>query len=50
MKMMEYEVEQQENKLFHCALAVEQDIALQEEMVDWDVTLNDGLNDEEFRP
>ena len=43
MTMTDQEVIQQENKLYHCALTVEQDIALQEAIEEWDVTLNDGL-------
>jgi hypothetical protein len=34
----------QEQELYDCALAVEQDEALNEEMADWDVTVADGFS------
>jgi len=44
--LIEEEVERRERMLYECALAVENDKALQLEMNEWDVTLNDGLNEE----
>ncbi len=32
-----------DEKLYECALSVEQDEALNEEMKDWDITIKDGL-------
>jgi len=40
------EVDRRENKLYACALSVEKDKNLRKEMQDWDVTIQDGLNDE----
>lgn len=45
-KLIEKEIERHERKLYEAALAVEQDQELAKEMKDWDVTLDDGLNDE----
>ncbi|MFL5801218.1 MAG: hypothetical protein ACJ8CR_05690 [Roseiflexaceae bacterium] len=36
-------LEQQEQMLYECALAVEQDEALNAELDDWQVTLTDGI-------
>jgi hypothetical protein len=36
-------LEQQEQALYECALAVEQDEALNAEIDDWQVTLTDGI-------
>lgn len=44
--LIEEEVEKRERLLYECALAVEKDSALKKEMEDWDITLNDGLDDE----
>jgi hypothetical protein len=44
--LIEEEIERRENALYECALAVEKDDALREEMAEWDVTLNDGLDEE----
>ncbi len=44
--LIELEVKKREKALFECALAVEKDAALRKEMKDWDVTHEDGLNDE----
>ncbi|MDX2165053.1 MAG: hypothetical protein SFW07_06535 [Gammaproteobacteria bacterium] len=45
--LIEEEIERREEALYKCALAVEKDVALNKEMDEWDVTLKDGLNDEE---
>ncbi|MAZ77760.1 MAG: hypothetical protein CMF39_03690 [Legionellaceae bacterium] len=45
-ELLEKEIEKREKKLYDCALAVEADEKLNREMKDWDVTLNDGLDDE----
>lgn len=46
MLLIQKEVEKRERQLYECALAVEKDNALHTEMNDWDVTLQDGLEDE----
>jgi transcriptional regulator CtsR len=48
VKLIEKEVERREKALYECALAVEQDAALNKEMKEWDVTLQDGLQDESW--
>jgi hypothetical protein len=45
-RLIEKEIERRERALYECALAVEKDKALQQEMSEWDVTLNDGLNED----
>lgn len=45
--LIEAEVKRRENALYQCALAVENDAALNNEMKEWDATLNDGLNNDE---
>ncbi|MBB71577.1 MAG: hypothetical protein CMF50_04210 [Legionellales bacterium] len=47
-RLIEKEIERREKALYECALAVENDNALQEEMKDWDITLQDGLDDESW--
>ena len=47
-RLIEEEVKKRENNLYECALAVEKDEALNQEMVEWDSTLQDGLNDESW--
>ncbi len=47
-QLIEKEVEKRERRLYECALAVEKDSALKKEMEDWDITLQDGLNDESW--
>ena len=44
--LLEKEVQKRENALYKCALAVEKDSLLHDQMKDWDVTLHDGLEDE----
>jgi len=46
--LIEKEIEKRERLLYECALAVENDSALEKEMKDWDITLQDGLNDESW--
>ena len=46
--LIEKEVERREKALYQCALAVESDHALKEEMNDWNITLQDGLHDESW--
>jgi len=45
--LIEEEVKRRERALYECAAAVEKDAALRREMKDWDITLQDGLNDDE---
>ncbi len=44
--LIESEVEKRERSLYECAVAVENDSALQSEMDEWDVTLQDGLHND----
>ena len=46
--LIEKEIERREKSLYECALAVENDIALEKDMKDWDATLEDGLDDESW--
>ncbi|MBI2785840.1 MAG: hypothetical protein HYX60_05855 [Legionella longbeachae] len=48
VELIEKEIEKREKALYECAIAVEQDKALSEEMNDWDVTLQDGFADESW--
>ena len=41
--LLEEEVRRRERELYKCALAVEQDEQLHNEMADWDVTVGDGI-------
>ncbi|OGT57326.1 MAG: hypothetical protein A3F43_05270 [Gammaproteobacteria bacterium RIFCSPHIGHO2_12_FULL_42_10] len=43
--LIEKEVIKREQTLYECALAVEKDHSLQQEMEEWDITINDGLNE-----
>ena len=45
--LLETEIERRESKLYECALAVENDPALKADMAAWDVTVSDGLHEEE---
>ena len=47
-ELLEGELCQRERQLYACALAVEQDKALQKELSVWDVTIKDGLTDESW--
>lgn len=46
--LIEEEVARREKMLYECAAAVEKDQHLQDEMKDWDTTLQDGLEDESW--
>ena len=46
--IIEKELKKREQNLFHCALKVEQDKALNTEMKDWDATINDGIENESW--
>lgn len=48
VRLIEKEIEQRERALYECAVAVENDTALNDEMKDWDVTLDDGLDNESW--
>lgn len=39
------EIERRENNLYACALKVEKDNVLNEEMKAWDITIEDGIED-----
>jgi hypothetical protein len=45
-ELLEAEVRRRERQLYECALAVEEDERLQNEMADWDVTVGDGIETE----
>jgi metal-responsive CopG/Arc/MetJ family transcriptional regulator len=45
-ELLEEEVLRRERELYECALAVEQDERLHNEMADWDVTVGDGIETE----
>lgn len=45
--LIEEEIGRRERSLYECALAVEQDTCLREEMAEWDVTMSDGLRETE---
>lgn len=44
-QLIQKEIERREEALYKCALAVEKDSNLREEMAEWDITTNDGLNE-----
>lgn len=44
--LIEEEIEKRERALYECALAVEKDEALHQEMHEWNTTLGDGLNED----
>ena len=46
--LLEEEIKKREESLYQCAIAVENDAALNNEMKEWDVTLQDGLDDESW--
>ena len=46
--LIEKEIKKREQSLYECAAAVEKDATLHNEMKDWDVTLQDGLDDESW--
>ena len=45
-ELLEREIARREEVLFQCALAVEKDEALNQEMTDWDITAGDGIEPE----
>lgn len=45
-ELLEQEVTRREKALFQCAVAVEQDEALNQEIPDWDITAGDGIEPE----
>ena len=45
--LLEEEIKKREQSLYECAMEVENDQALAQEMQDWDITLQDGLTDEQ---
>jgi len=47
--LLKEEIEKREKALYKIAQAVEKDTALNREMKDWDVTLNDGLEDDQWK-
>lgn len=46
--LLEHEIKRREEALYRCALRVEADEALREEMKDWEVTQGDGIEDESW--
>jgi hypothetical protein len=44
--LLEQELEKRERALYQCALEVEADEVLREEMKDWETTLGDGIDDD----
>jgi hypothetical protein len=48
VQLIETEIKKREKVLYDCAAAVEKDDLLNREIDDWDVTLQDGLNNESW--
>jgi len=48
VQLIESEVKSREKFLYECAAAVEKDQLLNDEMKDWDITLQDGLENESW--
>lgn len=48
VQLIENEIEKREKALYECAMAVEQDFKLNQEMQAWDITLQDGLTNESW--
>lgn len=48
VRLIEAEINKREKVLYECAVAVEKDAALNKEIEDWDVTLQDGINNESW--
>ncbi len=44
--LIEKEIEKREKTLYECAVSVEKDVNLSNEMKEWDITLQDGLDNE----
>jgi hypothetical protein len=47
VSLLEAEVKRREKALYECALAVENDTSLKKDIAHWDITLGDGLHDEQ---
>jgi len=47
--LLEKEIQRREQKLYEAALAAEKDAEMNEQMREWDITINDGMNDDEKR-
>jgi hypothetical protein len=47
-RLIEQEIKKREKALYECAVAVEKDASLQEEMKEWDTTTKDGLDNESW--
>ena len=45
-ELLEKEIERREKALYKCAVAVEKDKALNQEMAEWDATVGDGIEPE----
>lgn len=45
-RLLEQEIEKREQALYRCALDVEADEALRQEMEDWETAVGDGIDDE----
>lgn len=48
VSLIEAEIKKREKMLYECAVAVENDASLNKEMGDWDITLQDGMNNESW--
>lgn len=48
VRLIELEIDKREKALYESAVAVENDASLNNEMKDWDVTLQDGMNNESW--
>lgn len=46
--MLEEEVKRRESALYQCALEVESDQSLNEEMTDWNTKIGDGIDAEKW--
>jgi hypothetical protein len=46
VRLIDNELKKREKRLYDCAVEVEAETALNKEMKDWNVTLNDGIQDE----
>ena len=44
VRLIEAEIDRREKALYECAVAVENDASLNNEIQDWDITLQDGMN------
>ena len=44
VRLIEAELDKREKALYACAVAVENDAPLNDEMKAWDITLQDGMN------